>query len=326
MDEFAEAQGGIDDDGGGGGWHMTVDDLMSLLMCFFVLLLSFSELDVLKFKRLAGSMHQAFGVQNQLNVKDVPKGTSIIAQEFSPGRPDPTPLNEIWQKTSDMTKSSLEVACQDMGSSNSGERGDAQKLVVVDKIADLVGETEQDAIDLATALAKEIAAGVLEIETVGRNIIIRVKEHGSFPSGSAALTPDFKPVLKIIRTVLADTPGQTYVEGHTDDIPIATARFRSNWDLSSSRAVSVAHGLFDEGALDEQRFTVTGYGDTRPLVANDSAPGRSRNRRVEIVVHQGLGEELTEELESLKQEDPAAYQEIREELMERFELAPDEIF
>jgi chemotaxis protein MotB len=68
-------------------WVMTFADLMSLLMCFFVLLLSFSEMDALKFKRLAGSMNEAFGVQNILNVTDVPKGTSIIAKEFSPGRP-----------------------------------------------------------------------------------------------------------------------------------------------------------------------------------------------------------------------------------------------
>ena len=67
-------------------WVMTFADLMSLLMCFFVLLLSFSEMDALKFKRLAGSMNEAFGVQNTLNVTDIPKGTSIIAQEFSPGR------------------------------------------------------------------------------------------------------------------------------------------------------------------------------------------------------------------------------------------------
>ena len=89
-------------------WVMTFADLMSLLMCFFVLLLSFSEMDALKFKRLAGSMAQAFGVQNQLNVNDIPKGTSIIAQEFSPGIPEPTPINEIYQSTREITENSLD--------------------------------------------------------------------------------------------------------------------------------------------------------------------------------------------------------------------------
>lgn len=309
-----------------GGWIMTFADLMSLLMSFFVLLLSFSEMDVLKFKRLAGSMRNAFGVQAQLNVMDVPKGTSIIAQEFSPGRPDPTPLNQIWQKTSEMTESSLEVACQDLGGSNSGERGDAQQMVVVDKVADLVGDTEQDAINLATALSREIAAGVLEVETVGRKIIIRVKEHGSFPSGTADIAPAFAPVLKIIRGVLKDTAGQIFVEGHTDDIPISTSSFRSNWSLSSARAVSVAHGLFQDGAMDQSRFTVTGYGDTRPLADNADADGRARNRRVEIVIHQGLGDDVRKDLEALRRDDPIGYEGVRRTLIERFDLAPDEIF
>ncbi|MEQ8861762.1 MAG: type VI secretion system protein TssL, long form [Pseudomonadales bacterium] len=311
---------------GGAGWVMTFADLMSLLMCFFVLLLSFSEMDVLKFKRLAGSMRSAFGVQAEFRADDIPKGTSIIAQEFSPGKPEPTPLNEIWQKTTDESRNSLEVACQDLGSSNSGESGDAQKMVVVDKVRDLVGETEEDAIDLATALSKEIAAGVLEVETAGRKIIVRVKEHGSFESGRADLSPDFRPVLRIIQDVLRKTDGRIMVEGHSDDVPIRTARFRSNWELSSARAVSVAHGLFGNGSLAESRFTITGHADTKPLVSNETPAGRARNRRVEIVIHQGLSEDVKQELEVLRAENPDAFNQVRQELIERFELAPDEIF
>lgn len=88
-------------------WLGTFADLMSLLMCFFVLLLSFSEMDVLKFKQIAGSMKFAFGVQNRLEVKDIPKGTSIIAQEFRPGRPEPTPIDVIMQQTIDITQQTL---------------------------------------------------------------------------------------------------------------------------------------------------------------------------------------------------------------------------
>ena len=322
MDEVEESS----EEGGGAGWVMTFADLMSLLMCFFVLLLSFSEMDVLKFKRLAGSMQQAFGVQQKFRAEDPPKGTSIIAQEFSPGTPRPTPLNEIWQKTTDETRSSLDVACQDMGSSNTGESGNAQQMVVVDKIQDLVGETEADAIELATALSKEIAAGVLEIETAGRRIILRIKEHGSFRSGSAELSADFKPVLKIIRQQLRDIEGEIIVEGHTDNDPIATARFRSNWALSSARAVSVAHGLFEDPDLDQERFSISGYADTRPLVSNVNAAGKARNRRVEVIVRQGLGDEVKRELEILKDEFPAAYENVRRELIQRFELTPEEIF
>ncbi len=325
-DEVFEPNPNGGDQKSGAGWVMTFADLMSLLMCFFVLLLSFSEMDVLKFKRLAGSMRQAFGVQAEFRADDIPKGTSIIAQEFSPGKPEPTPLNEIWQKTTDESRSSLDVACQDLGSSNSGESGDAQKMVVVDKVRDLVGETEEDAIDLATALSKEIAAGVLEVETAGRKIIVRVKEHGSFESGRADLSPEFRPVLRIIQDVLRKTDGRIMVEGHTDDVPISTARFRSNWDLSSARAVSVAHGLFGDGALAESRFTITGHADTKPLVSNENAAGRARNRRVEIVIHQGLSDDVKQELEVLRAENPEAFNQVRQELMERFELSADEIF
>jgi chemotaxis protein MotB len=322
MDEIEESK----EEGGGAGWVMTFADLMSLLMCFFVLLLSFSEMDVLKFKRLAGSMSQAFGVQKKVQANDPPKGTSIIAQEFSPGTPRPTPLNEIWQKTTDESRSSLDVACQDMGSSNSGESGDAEQMVVVDKIQDLVGETEQEAIDLATALSKEIAAGVLEIETAGRRIVIRIKEQGSFPSGSAEMARDFQPVLKIIRQQLRDMEGRIIVEGHTDNDPISTARFRSNWALSSARAVSVAHGLFEDPEVDQERFTITGFADTKPLVSNETAAGKARNRRVEVVIHQGLDAQVKSELEVLKNDFPAAYENVRQELIQRFELSPEEIF
>jgi len=307
-------------------WVMTFADLMSLLMCFFVLLLSFSEMDALKFKRLAGSMNEAFGVQNVLNVTDIPKGTSIIAQEFSPGRPDPTPINEIWQKTANLTESSLDVACLDTGSSNAGERGDAVKLVIMNKLKELIGETEQDALTIAGALSKEISEGMLEVETEGRKITIRVREKGSFRSGSATLNEDFLPTLAVIKQVVSGTPGVISIEGHTDSIPINTAAFRSNWALSSARAVSVAHGLFEGGELRQDRFSVKGYAETRPLESNDTASNRSRNRRVEIVISQGLDQEADDQLNAIKNIDPGLYNEIKSEFQTRFQLSKDEIF
>ena len=93
---------------GAPAWVMTFADLMSLLMCFFVLLLSFSEMDLLKFKQIAGSMKAAFGVQREIKSDESPKGTSIIAREFSPGRPTPTLINEIRQNTIDESKQTLE--------------------------------------------------------------------------------------------------------------------------------------------------------------------------------------------------------------------------
>ncbi|MBL4679284.1 MAG: flagellar motor protein MotB [Pseudomonadales bacterium] len=307
-------------------WVMTFADLMSLLMCFFVLLLSFSEMDALKFKRLAGSMSEAFGVQNVLNVDDIPKGTSIIAQEFSPGRPDPTPINEIWQSTTNLTENSLEIACMDEGNSNEGERGDAVKLVIMNKLKELIGETEDDALSIASALSQQIQDGMLEVESSGRKIIIRVKEKGSFTSGSAVLNEDFLPTIAIIRGVVAGTPGIISIEGHTDSIPIKTRSFGSNWALSSARAVSVAHGLFEDGQLRQDRFSVKGYAATRSLVENDSRENRAKNRRVEIVISQGLDNETGEQLDAIEKIDPILFNEIKNEFETQFNLSEDEIF
>lgn len=313
-------------------WMGTFADLMSLLMCFFVLLLSFSEMDAMKFKRLAGSMAQAFGVQNKLNVTDVPKGTSIIAQEFSPAIPEPTPINEIWQKTENITESSLDFECAQEFDVEQGqidqEAGAKQRIKqkLEEMIAQAEQRTEQDAYDLAEALEQQINSGEIEIETEGLKIIIRIREKGSFKTASAELNDDYFDVLDEIREVLRNKAGRINVEGHTDNIPIRTPRFRSNWDLSSARAVSVAHELMKDD-VNPRRFSVSGFSDTRPLVANDSRENRARNRRVEIVIAQGLDETLDESDKQLLQEEG---QDILRDLdldpEYLFDLNPDEIF
>ncbi|SMF01168.1 chemotaxis protein MotB [Alteromonadaceae bacterium Bs31] len=304
-------------------WMGTFADLMSLLMCFFVLLLSFSEMDAMKFKRLAGSMAQAFGVQNKLNVTDIPKGTSIIAQEFSPGRPEPTPLNEIWQKTQDITEMSMEQYCVEEYDIEQGDEGyDAGvKLRVKQALQDLLSQTEADAYQLAGALNEQIVAGQVEIETRGRLIIIRIREKGSFISGSAEMSPSYKDVMREVRSVLALKKGKIEVQGHTDDIPIKTSRFRSNWELSSSRAVSVAHELMLGGDISERRFEVAGFSNTVPLAPNDSAENRARNRRVEILVKQGLEDELAEEDLKLLKDDKEG-----EDILRELDIAPEYLF
>ncbi len=314
-------------------WMGTFADLMSLLMCFFVLLLSFSEMDAQKFKRLAGSLAQAFGVQNQIKVDDPPKGTSIIAQEFSPAIPEPTPINEIFQRTDDFTEMSLEVNCQ---MEHDIEQGDIDldagvKTRIKEELEQLIEQAEtkaqDDATDLAKALQNQIIKGEVEVETHGRNIIIRIREKGAFQSGSAKLADDYYDVIEEVREVLKDTEGTISVEGHTDDLPISTARFRSNFELSSSRAVSVAMELMRDDVLDQQRFEVTGFADTRPLVANSSPEGRARNRRVEIVVRQNLADELSDEDKQLLQEDGSdILRELDLDPEYLFELRPEEIF
>jgi len=318
-------------------WMATFADLMSLLMCFFVLLLSFSEMDLLKYKQLAGSMSAAFGVQNQINVKDIPKGTSIIAQEFSPGKPDPTPINEVRQSTTDVTKNTLDIKIDDTGTSETGlgfdrrqeipdavKTAESAKDLIISKLNALIEETENDARKLAKELKKEISSGKVDVETRGRRIIIRVREQGSFSSGSAELRRQFVPVMASVRKVLTTVEGSISVEGHTDSVPIATRVFRSNWDLSSARALSVAHELFKGGVLDNNRFMVTGYADAKPLKANDTEGNRARNRRVEIVIQQPLEKEDNEGVKLLQQLDPSYFKGLN--LDPSFVLTPDEVF
>ncbi len=310
-------------------WLATFADLMSLLMCFFVLLLSFSEMDALKFKRLAGSMAQAFGVQNKLNVNDVPKGTSIIAQEFSPGTPDPTPINEIWQHTEDISTMSLETQCAEQFDVEQGDIDSEAgiKARIKSRLEELIGETEQDAISLANALHDEIAEGEVEVETRGRQIIIRIREKGSFRSGSSELTGNYRDVMDEIQEVLVDKAGKIQVQGHTDNIPISTARFRSNWELSASRAVSVAQELMRDNLINPRRFEVAGFADTVPLVPNDTNENRIRNRRVEIVIRQGINDQLEKsELDLLRESGQDIMRSLDLDPEYLFDLQPGEVF
>lgn len=309
----------------------TFADLMALLMCFFVLLLSFAEMDVLKFKRLAGSMKSAFGVQREVEVNEIPMGTSIIAQEFSPGRPEPTPINDVMQRTSDEPQRNLQVQCTpdqltDEITITEDQQTAGGQNELVEQLTELIEATRDDAVSLANALAKQIRDGEVEIETRGRQITVRIKEKGSFDSGSAQLQDGFDVVLHDVRDVLSAMKGDILVQGHTDNVAISTRRFRSNWELSSARAVSVAQELLSEGVLDPLRFTVSGYSYTRPLVPNDSDENKALNRRVEIVVNQDPTQSFQSDLDNLVEVDPQGARELKVELTPIFDIKPNEIF
>ena len=271
MDDDDQKDGGGDD--GAPAWVMTFADLMSLLLTFFVLLLSFAEMDVKRYRQIAGSLQAAFGVQRRIEAESIPRGTSIIAQEFSPGRPQPTPINEIRQVTADDSQSTLDVR-------------------------DLAAEqAEQLAKDLEDVLQGEISQGLVSIEAEDEEVHIRIRERGSFQSGSASLQVGFSPVMRRIASVLTNVDGQIVVEGHTDDIPISTPQFPSNWMLSSARAANVVQSLINDGIIDGERLEIRAHADTKPLVPNDSSENRAQNRRVEIVVRQRRGANDFESLE-----------------------------
>ncbi len=280
-------------------WMGTFADLMSLLMCFFVLLLSFSEMDVLKFKQIAGSMKFAFGVQNKIEVKDIPKGTSVIAMEFRPGKPDPTPIESIQQQTTEMTQQMLEFQAGNEDSAGGrqkqrGEqRGGQSQQTATESSSSAEQSTDQSQMaelmkKVAQQLEKQILDGSVEMESLGQQLTIRIRENGSFSAGSAFLQPQFQPVLRKIGTLLADVPGEIEISGHSDGQHIANELYRSNWDLSAQRAVAVAEAMRTAPGFDESRMSVVGKADTDPIVENATSPSdRAQNRRVEININQG---------------------------------------
>jgi len=318
-------------------WMGTFADLMSLLMCFFVLLLSFAEMDVLKFKRLAGSMREAFGVQNQVEVNSAPKGTSIIAQEFSPGKPDPTPLQVVMQQTISSDLQTLEVLCEaevekavadacDEGTENAQDKKEQISEFIAQKMMEMEEEAETKAEEIAEKMQTEIARDMVEIETQGRRIVIRIQEKGAFSSGSATLQDEFIPVLDKLIDLLEKIEGHIAVEGHSDDIPIKTIMFPSNWDLSVARALEVAHGLFDDGYIKQDRFSVSGFSDTRPLVPNDTPENRRKNRRVEIILQEKTDKQVKEEIKEELKEESEELDDDATMIENLFELDPDDIF
>lgn len=250
-------------------WMATFADLMSLMMCFFVLLLAFSELDVIRYQQLVGSFKSAFGVQREVPADQIPLGTSIIAQEFSPAQPQPTVVNEVRQQTTDDSKRHLEIL-------------DPAVEDALDKAEDLKHE-----------LKLELEAGLIEIKTIDDQVVIRIREKGSFPSASARIDAEFKAALMKIAEALNQVEGRILVAGHTDDVRIETLEFPSNWVLSAARAAAVAHTMTQAGGIASKRVEIRAYADNRPLDSNETPEGRAGNRRVELVV---LGERSAQTL------------------------------
>ena len=278
-----------DEPAGAPAWVMTFADLMSLLMCFFVLLLSFSEMDAAKYKQVAGSMKHAFGVQREIKVKESPKGVSIIAKEFSPGKPQPTMERVLRQQTTDENRQYLEIlkagglealfkakaendrrkyeeqqaaktarragearkgeshgnladggadSGNDIGTSNeagkgagssdvagkgSGSGDDGEDTDPQDRAKAIAGQAARvQAAMLNIALEDEVDEGLLEIETVDDGVLIRVREQGSFPSGTSDMAKQFLPVLDKIAGAMVSSQSKLIVSGHTDNRPIST--------------------------------------------------------------------------------------------------------
>ena len=240
------------------GWMVTFADMMALLLTFFIMLLSFSTMDAQKYKAVVESMDEAFGPGVGVNMKGL-----VTKMEYMTGG-----------KKEDYKNPPIEVKSESEEKLDNGVKQDNKKL------NEFIGKAK-------SILKKELKQGEVQIELIGSNIVIRFPERIAFPSGSDELNDSFEPIINKLRKILSEVPGLVTISGHTDNLPIDIFRFRSNWELSSSRAVSVLHAILNNSDLDSSLFTIQGHADTQPLKPNTSEVNRAENRRVEITI-QGL--------------------------------------
>ena len=221
---------------GAPAWVVTFGDLMSLLLCFFVLLLSFSEMDRNRYRVVSGSVKNAFGIQRKKPIFESPKGSKMIAKEFD-------------------------------------------QAIVLTKIEDVI----KPIIDELNDEFKELK-GYVEVESTENQVTIRMMGEATFDTGKAELRSNFIPLLLKIGEVLAKTRGEIIIAGHTDNVPLIGGPFRSNLGLSMARAGAVAEFLLQGSTIEPKRLSTMGFGEYRPLTTNDTAKGRQKNRRVEIIL------------------------------------------
>ncbi|MFZ0392054.1 MAG: OmpA family protein [Calditrichia bacterium] len=217
--------------GGAPAWMVTYGDLMSLLLTFFVLILSFSSIELRKFQQAMGSLKGALGV--------LPREQSVVRQ-----------WEPILPQLTDFQKRRIQR--------------------VVSQLRNMV--------------KREGMENEVTMEATAEGVIIRIDSPILFEVGEAELKSQAYPILNKIIEMTRDWPNSIRVEGHTDNLPIHTVQYPSNWELSTARALSVLRYFLNEGKIEPERLAAVGYGEFHPLVPNSSVENRSKNRRVEIYV------------------------------------------
>lgn len=245
---------------GSPAWMSTYGDLVTLLLCFFILLFSMSSIDVAKFKVAMSSF------QNQIDI--MPGGTALTNNELISNGisqvngieqifDNKVPLEEKGEEDADITKSKLEEAKKE-----------------AEKINEFLKEKGYE--------------NEVKIEYNSNVIKLTIEGEVLFESGKAQLTTEAIKLVDVISIKLKEhlTNKTIQIEGHTDNRPINTVRFPSNWELSQARAIAVGYRLIEEHNIDPSKIAATGYGQYRPLedADNNTLEGRAKNRRVEIKI------------------------------------------
>ena len=229
---------------------MSYADFMTLLFAFFVVMFATSQTDKARAQQVSDSVKEALD-----------KGGVAAA------------VHEILGGTVD-----------EKGKGNAQMKGaggsQAQNVKPQAAIAELLPSMQY----LSKSLEGEIHQGKIEMHLEPRGLVVSLRQATFFPSGADTVEPNTYPSVGKIAQIIHDLPNSVRLEGHTDAVPIHTARFRSNWELSAARAIAMMELFSGRFEIPPQRMAIAGYADTSPLDSNDTPEGRAHNRRVDIVI------------------------------------------
>ena len=244
-------------------WAIPYGDLITLLLAFFVVMYAMSSVNEGKYRVLSDSLVAAFnGAPKTMEPIQVGQKQSGPGAELA--------INVMRPPIESQPRHSIApmgMAQVSMPSDAAGQR---------EELAGVANEVEQSMSDL-------IDRELVTVRRHGKWVEVEIKTDILFPSGVATLSPPAEQVLQQLAATLMPFPNAIRVEGHTDNRPISTSAFPSNWELSAARAASVVH-LFTRAGMDPARLAVIGLGENRPAQSNDTPQGRNANRRVLLVI------------------------------------------
>ncbi|SMF37705.1 chemotaxis protein MotB [Paenibacillus barengoltzii] len=233
-------------------WLLPYSDLMTLMLALFIVLYGMSTVDAMKFQEMSEAFKSV-----------LTGGTSVLDQNAMISN-NKTSLSEI--ETPKSTQDGL------MTKKNELKRQEQQNLEALKKQLDTYIKENGLTDDLETKLNQS-------------QLMITISDKALFASGEAVVKPEARQLAKAISNMLQQFPDyEVIVSGHTDNVPISTYEFPSNWDLSSVRALNFMKILLLNTNLDPKKFSAIGYGEYHPVASNDTAAGRAQNRRVEVSI------------------------------------------
>lgn len=265
-------------------WVVSYADFVTLLLAFFTTLYAASSVDTLRGGSMVESMQQALDHSTDTPAMRPASGSpqaSTPNLEPAPGVPQPVGMDAVVAAPEPLDSVPLEplpIAVPTTGSSRVG------KTLRTPPPVDAPGALHDVQARLAERLAAELASGQVAVEMDPRGLVISIREAGSFAVGSAELSPEANRIIARLGATFAEIPNPIRVEGHTDDVPIHTSRYDSNWELSTARATEVVAFLVQRMGLDPIRLSAAGYSEYHPRFSNSTQAGRARNRRVDLVI------------------------------------------